>query len=376
MKAISPAGRDLRLDFFRGLSLWFIFLNHIPSNTVSWITNRNFGFSDAAEIFVFISGYTAAFVYGRVMLERGFIVASARILKRVWQLYVAFVFLSVIYIAQTAYVAHRFDNPLYADEMVVLHFLQRPEIILAEVLRLRFLLANVNILPLYIILMLLFPITLWLTLRAPLVAAIASVALWATAYFGGLNLKLYPVEQDWFFNPFAWQLLFFIGAWCAVGGATWLRKVYCSNAVLVVCIAYLAFALCLSMTLFFPALARRLPDWLWIFPLDKSDLSPLRLAHFLAQTVLVVRFIPQDAAFLRTPWAMPLVMCGRHSLEVFCLGVFLSLIANFLLAEVSGSVTMQVLVSAAGISLMVGLASLMSWYKSLDRRAPAEPVTR
>ena len=140
---------------------------------MGWLTNRNYGFSDAAEIFVFISGYTAAFVYGRIMLERGFVVASARILKRVWQLYVAFVFLSVIYIAQTAYVAHRFDNPLYADEMVVLHFLQHPEIILAEVLRLRFLLANVNILPLYILLMLAFPITLWLTLRAPIVAAIA-----------------------------------------------------------------------------------------------------------------------------------------------------------------------------------------------------------
>jgi hypothetical protein len=92
MTPLPNAGRDLRLDFFRGLSLWFIFLNHIPSNTVSWLTNRNYGFSDAAEIFVFISGYTAAFVYGRVMLESGFVVASARILKRVWQLYVAFVF--------------------------------------------------------------------------------------------------------------------------------------------------------------------------------------------------------------------------------------------------------------------------------------------
>ena len=376
MTPIPHAGRDLRLDFFRGLSLWFIFLNHIPSSTVGWLTNRFYGFSDAAEIFVFISGYTAAFVYGRIMLERGFVVASARILKRVWQLYVAFVFLSVIYIAQTAYVAHRFENPLYADEMVVLHFLQRPEIILAEVLRLRFLIANVNILPLYILLMLAFPVTLWLTLRAPILAALLSVAVWAIAYFGGLNLKLYPVEQDWFFNPFAWQLLFFIGTWCAVGGAPWLRSIYSSNVVFFVCAIYIAFAFWLAMTLHFPALARRLPDWLWIFPLNKTDLSPLRLAHFLALTILVVRFVPMDAAFLRSAWAKPLIMCGRHSLEVFCVGVFLSLTANFLLAEVSGSVTMQVLVSAAGIFLMFALAALMSWYKSLDRRAPAEPAIR
>ena len=377
MTLIPHAGRDLRLDFFRGLSLWFIFLNHIPSSTVGWLTNRNYGFSDAAEIFVFISGYTAAFVYGRIMLERGFVVASARILKRVWQLYVAFVFLSVIYIAQTAYVAHRFENPLYADEMVVLHFLQRPEIILAEVLRLRFLLANVNILPLYILLMLAFPVTLWLTLRAPIRRRIAFRCGLGDRLFRRTEFEAYiRSSRTGSSIPFAWQLLFFIGTWCAVGGAPWLRSIYSSNAVFFVCAIYIAFAFWLAMTLHFPALARRLPDWLWIFPLNKTDLSPLRLAHFLALTILVVRFVPMDAAFLRSVWAKPLIMCGRHSLEVFCVGVFLSLTANFLLAEVSGSVTMQVLVSAAGIFLMFALAALMSWYKSLDRRAPAEPAIR
>src|ERR1051325_4350604 len=85
---ILPAGRDLRLALFRGLALWLIFLDHIPSNMVAWITIRNYGFSDATEIFVFISGYTAAFVYGREMLNRGFVVAGARVLRRAWQVYV------------------------------------------------------------------------------------------------------------------------------------------------------------------------------------------------------------------------------------------------------------------------------------------------
>jgi OpgC protein len=79
-----PGERDLRLDLFRGLALWLIFLDHIPSNIVSWITIRNYGFSDATEIFVFISGYTAAFVYGRAMRDQGTVVAGARILKRAW----------------------------------------------------------------------------------------------------------------------------------------------------------------------------------------------------------------------------------------------------------------------------------------------------
>src|SRR5688572_25406542 len=82
MSPVVAAERDLRLDLFRGLALWLIFLDHIPSNSVNWVTIRNYGFSDAAEIFVFISGYTAAFVYGRTLHERGPIVAGARILKR------------------------------------------------------------------------------------------------------------------------------------------------------------------------------------------------------------------------------------------------------------------------------------------------------
>jgi hypothetical protein len=54
-----PRGRDLRLDLFRGLANWAIFLDHIPNNTVAWLTTRNYGFSDAADIFVFISGFPA-----------------------------------------------------------------------------------------------------------------------------------------------------------------------------------------------------------------------------------------------------------------------------------------------------------------------------
>src|SRR5262250_853495 len=114
---LPPGGRDLRLDLFRGVALWLIFLDHIPQNVVNWFTIRNYGFSDATEIFIFISGYTAAFVYGRAMRERGFIVASARVLRRAWQIYVAHIFLFTIFMAEIAYVASTFENPLYAEEM-------------------------------------------------------------------------------------------------------------------------------------------------------------------------------------------------------------------------------------------------------------------
>src|SRR5436305_11722099 len=114
---LTTTSRDLRLDLFRRIALWLIFLDHIPSNIVGWFTLRNYGFSDATEIFIFISGYTAAFVYGRAMLESGFVVATARVLRRAWQIYVAHVFLFTIFLAEISYVATSFDNPLYSEEM-------------------------------------------------------------------------------------------------------------------------------------------------------------------------------------------------------------------------------------------------------------------
>ena len=64
--------RDLRLDLYRGFGLWMIFLDHIPDDVVAWLTLRNYGFSDAAEFFVFISGYLAGFIYGPIIRRRQF----------------------------------------------------------------------------------------------------------------------------------------------------------------------------------------------------------------------------------------------------------------------------------------------------------------
>src|SRR5471030_3303473 len=133
-----PAGeRELRIDLFRGLALWLIFIDHMSPDLLTWFTIRSYGFSDAAEIFIFISGYTAAFVYGRAMLESGFVVATARILRRVWQIYVAHVFIVTIFLAEIAYVATSFENPLYSEEMGIMDFLKQPDITIVQALLLR-----------------------------------------------------------------------------------------------------------------------------------------------------------------------------------------------------------------------------------------------
>ena len=171
--------RELRLDLFRGLALWLIFIDHLPPNLLTWLTIRNYGFSDATEIFIFISGYTAAFVYGRAMLEAGFVVATARILRRVWQIYVAHVFLFTIFLAEISYVATSFENPLYTEEMGIMDFLKQPDVTIVQALLLRFRPVNMDVLPLYIVLMLFLPLILWLMKWKADVTLALSVVLYA-----------------------------------------------------------------------------------------------------------------------------------------------------------------------------------------------------
>jgi hypothetical protein len=373
----SGGQRDLRLDLFRGIALWLIFLDHIPENVVNWFTIRNYGFSDATEIFIFISGYTAAFVYGKAMRERGFVVSSARILRRAWQIYVAHIFLFTIFLAEIAYVAATFENPLYAEEMNVLNFLKEPDVTIFQALLLKFKPANMDVLPLYIVLLLLFPPTLRLLLWQPGVALLLSALVYILAWSFHLNLPAYP-NGVWFFNPFAWQLLFVFGAWCALGGARALSGLMRSRMVLAIAIAYLVFAFLITLTWYHEPLARYVPLWLSdrLYPIDKTNLDVLRFAHFLALAVVTVRFIPRDWPALKWPILQPAIQCGQHSLEIFCLGVFLAFAGQFIISEWSGGPFVQTVISLLGIAIMIATASLLTWYKRMEgRSSPARVKT-
>jgi hypothetical protein len=369
--SLSPvvAERDLRLDLFRGLALWLIFLDHIPTNIVSWVTIRNYGFSDATEIFIFISGYTAAFVYGRAMRERGFLVSGARIMRRVWQIYVAHIFLFAVYLAEITYVMSSFENPLFAEEMNALDFLKQPGATIVQALMLKFKPANMDVLPLYIVLLLLFPAVLWLLLRNAALALAASVLLYALTWEFGWNIPSYP-SGHWWFNPFAWQLLFVFGAWCALGGAERLDAVLRSPITLWIAIAYIVFAFLITLTWHFSRWAYLVPRFLteWMYPIDKVNLDVLRFAHFLALAAVTVHFVPRTALWLQSRWVRPAILCGQHSLEIFCLGVFLAFAAHFVMVEIAGGVIMQVVVSVVGVLVMIAVAALISWYKVVEGR--------
>ncbi len=369
--SLPEKGRDLRLDLFRGVANWAIFLDHIPDNVVNWVTTRNYGFSDAADLFVFISGYTASFVYARMMLERGFIVGATRLTKRVWQLYVAHIILFVIYIVSIGYVAQRYSDPEIINEFNVAGLVDSAVETLRQGLLLKFKPVNLDVLPLYIVLMGLFPPVLWFMLRKPNWTMLASIALWLSARQFGWNFTAYPAGT-WYFNPYCWQVLFVFGSWCALGGARKNMAVINAPITLYFSIAYLIFALVMTMAGKFPDFGAMFPRWLFdtFNPNDKTNLAPYRFIHFVVIVIMVIRFVPKDWKGLEWKGFDPVIVCGQQSLAVFCVGVFLSFVGHFELMMSSGSLLAQIFVSVTGIAIMTIVAYYISWSKRQDKPLP------
>lgn len=367
--ASGKAARDFRLDFFRGLALFFIFVGHIPNNVVSWLTIRNFGLSDATEIFIFISGYSAMLAYGATLRRQGFPFAAAQVLRRCWQIYVAHIFLTVVFIAYIAYVSLKYRNPMFVEEMRIVIFVAEPHVTLWQALLLKFKPGNLDVLPLYVALLLVFPLVLWgMNRNAPLVLA-ASFLLWLAANIFNWNLPGHPRGTTWFFNPFAWQFLFVFGAFAAHVRHIGLWERLNPRVFVPLAIVVLALSLLLVVSWSHPKLhAWLVPQALAkiMYPIDKTNLDILRILHFLALAYLVVRFVKADAGFLTWRAAWPAIVCGQHSLHIFCLGAFLSFAGHLVLVEFNGSIAMQIAVSAAGIAIMVGLAALIGWFRQRD----------
>ena len=239
---VIASGRDIRLDLFRGLALWFIFVDHIPTNVVSWFTVRNYGFSDATEIFVFISGYTAVIAYARMMQREGWVRAAARVYRRVWQLYVAHILLFMAFTAQIVWVSIARDMPSLIDEMELMGLGENPYRAILAAALLQFRPVNLDVLPLYIVLLAAFPFVLPAVIRWPFAVIAASLALYAATCHFDWNLPAYPAGKVWYFNPLAWQVVFHVGTACAVLGPqiAWLDRFRWPLSVLAV--LYLLFA--------------------------------------------------------------------------------------------------------------------------------------
>ena len=371
-EAAPPGGaRDPRLDFFRGLALIFIFVDHVPGNLFAHFTFKNFGFSDAAEIFIFISGYAAALAFGKSFVRQGFRAGTKRVAKRIGEIYVAHILLLIVCVGGIAMAARVFENPLYYEYINLVPFAFEPFAAIWRALALNHHLIYLNILPLYIALLAWFPLLIWLLQRHPALALAVSVALYAVARATGLNLPSYPNDDGWFFNPFAWQLLFSIGAvlgHAATKGAVLPR----SRWLVAIAALYALFALVvIAPWTKLPGLEGwRLVRGDLLAGMDKSGLSPWRLAHILAIAYLVAIFVKAEAAWLRRRWAKAVIVCGRSSLDIFTLGTILCFVGLFLMVEAGRDLWIQIAINAGGIGLMVAVATWL-W----RRKAQVNPGT-
>jgi hypothetical protein len=365
-------GRDLRLDFFRGLFLIFIFVDHIPENILSYFTLQAFQFFDAAEVFIFISGYTAAFVYGRSLKLYGAFYATANILRRAWQLYVAHIFLFTIFIAEVSYTVTTFNNPMYNDEMRVADFLGEPHIAIVKALLLEFQPTFLDILPLYILLLVIFPAILLGLRLQPLLILVPSFLVYVFVQVTGVSVPAYPEGHVWYFNPLAWQFLFTAGAALGLGPPLLQRLQRPTGALLAVALVIAATSLIVKLCWTIHGVWDPFPGVLLkeLWPVNKSNLSPIRLVPFFAVVVVVAAYIRPDARFLRAAAAKPLILCGQQSLEIFCLGILLSALGHFLLSEYDSAIGVQLAVNAGGVLTLYLTAGMIDWYKAMGRSRP------
>ncbi|QOZ28505.1 OpgC domain-containing protein [Bradyrhizobium sp. CCBAU 51753] len=362
-----PFDRDLRLDLCRGLALWCVFLDHIPNNVFSWLTLRHYGFSDATEVFMFVSGVTCALNYSDVRRLDGWPSVIAHTLLRCWQIYAAFLILTVA----LAVVAYGSGSDRLADEANVKILLQEPGASLVHAAILMYRPVNTDVLPTFVLFHFSFAPALWGILKFPNGSLLISAFIYALVQLYGWNLPEWPVNQ-WYFNPLAWQFLVVIGAWWVTHGYRIFGRDIVSWPVVVAAIAYLGISLVITLSWEIEPLAAAIPSYFarLIYPIDKTDLDPLRLLHFLAIAIVVARFVPPNWQAFARGGLKGAIRCGERSLETYCAGVVLSLLAGVYLTEVSNSITTQFVVSAAGIALLVLLATCTTWINKRSRQHP------
>ena len=390
-RADAPAAattRDPRLDFYRGIAMFIILIAHIPANRWGgWIPAR-FGFSDATEIFVFASGMASAIAFGRSFQNKGWLIGTARVSYRVWQVYWAhialFFFVAMMMAALDTYGG--FEKS-YVNSLNLGHFFKNPMPQIVGIFTLTYVPNYFDILPMYLVVLALMPLFMALSGLSLWATAAVSIAIWLGANLGVLALPAEPwSERTWFFNPFGWQLLFFTGFAFMRG---WIPAPPVSRTLIWVCIGFLV-------------LSAPFGSWkvfLWVNAADadlgaairkvwpvirdfrsKTEFGVLRYLHFLALAYLAWvaageggrRLIAVGnglgSQFWR--WLVTVVSkVGQQSLAVFVFSMALARVLGFVLDQIGRSPATFALINLTGFALIIGVAYLAGWVKTQPWRS-------
>lgn len=374
--------RDYRIDFFRGLALISIFVNHIPGNFFSNFSHRNFGLSDAAEIFVLLAGVSAALAYYPRFASGQMLNSVGLVGKRIGTLYIAHLAAMAAGFAIYAGASLYLDAPglMLPDER---HWIvEQPVKALAGIGMLTYQTGNFNILPMYMVMMAMLPLIMLLA-RVHLGLALgASFAFWVVTNIFRLTVPNYPGEGGWFFNPLAWQFLFTIGF---VGGVLLRRGVTLpvSRLLYGFALAYLA-AACVLVVGAYWGMFPVLPEWFWLSGFNKTWVGVFRLLHVLSLSYVVL-YSPLPAVLKR--WLDEgnwIVRLGRHTLPVFWLGTLLSVAGHIVRETVFGlpndpmltgfSLLVDIALIGSGLAMLFALAGYLDWIRPAAKRRPAVEV--
>jgi hypothetical protein len=352
-KPVSGAGRDHRIDWLRGIALVSIFINHMPGNRFENWTTRNFGFSDAAELFVLLAGMAAAFAFFTRMLKGDTAGVALKAVRRAGVLYSMHIVSTLAAVAVFAGAAWMIGNPEILELIGVAPMLADPLAGFSGVLLGGHQLGYFNILPLYVFLILLVPAYMWLAARDLRLMLGVSVAMYLAAHLLPIDMPNFPADEGWFFNPFAWQLLFASGI---ALGAMRVRgqSVPWHPVAGLVAAAYVVFA---AVWMIGDMGGRVSFDLLphWIDTLAKSALPASRYLHIMALAYL----LGHSPVWAWLKWFGAnnfLSLMGRNSLPVFVLGSLLSMVGYITLVHTGSAVWLEVALTLGGVALMTAFA--------------------
>lgn len=351
--------RLLQLDFFRGVALMIIFINHMPLNDWFYYTPSRFGLSDAAETFVFLSGFAAALAYGRGFERAGIGLGTVRVLYRCAQIYAAHLALFFLLATLSAIGNRWMTGTDYIQRLNCAYFFDQTQEALFNLITLRYVPIHLDILPMYLVVMLWIPV-FWLVSRVHTALALGLSALvYLASQVYGWNLQADPTStRVWFFNPFAWQLMFFTGF---AFGAGWLRP---PGRRAMGALALLVLVVCFpighesTFRRFDGLLEWRLAHEVLV---NKTHLGILRWLHFLALAFLMNRLLQRNGHWLRMALPRRITVLGQHALPMFVLGACLSFSGGMALDVTGRDPIATAGVNLAGLCLLLLAAQGWAW---------------
>ena len=374
--SVARAPRDQRLDFFRGVTMLIIFIAHTPGNSWNdWIPAR-FGFSSGTELFVFCSGCASAGAFGRVFQNKGWWLASAKVFRRIWQIY--WVQMCLILASVTlAYHAQTFVGPDAFQRFIPL--IDHSSVALVALVQLSWLPDFLDILPMYIVILALLPLLEAFGCVHRHLPLMISALLWLSVHAVGVNLSGNPWTGDvWFLNPFAWQFCFMLGY--SFGLKRLPPPAWHQKHIVGVSIFVLLVGVIFSFQLLVDTFSALRNIQAILVPEDaKTNLSPVRLLHFLCLAYLVLGWVSPFSNRLNRGLGAPIVLIGQQSLATFVMSIVAAEICGFVFQFAGTGVFVTIGVNLFGFSILLGTAALMNfvkrepWARSYAKRDMAVP---